>query len=116
MPNYRVDDAGVRHAQQLIDAGQYDDQTPWSDAAPSTGEENEEREDEGQQGYAEWHLAVDPDEGEGTKGRHRFPYGDFEEVNRAALIHAEQRASQNDHEEIRRAAKDLLDRLDATRS
>ena len=116
MPDYDVNEAGVAHARQLIDAGEYDDRTEWSDAAPSTDEENEEREDEGQEGYAQWHLAVDPDKGEGTKGRYRFPYGDFSKVNRAALIHAKQRASQNDHPEIEQAADELLQRLDAKRS
>ena len=115
MPDYELNEAGVAHAKKLIDAGQYDDTTEWSRAAPSAAEENEEREDEGQEGYGEWHLAVDPDKGEGTKGRYRFPYGDFTTVNRAALIHAKQRASQNDHPEIERAADELLQRLDAER-
>src|ERR1700712_160210 len=100
MPDYTVNQAGVAHARQLIDAGEYDDTTEWSTAAPSAAEENEEREDEGQEGYAEWHLAVDGSKGEGAKGRYRFPYGDFTRVNRAALIHAKQRAAQNDHPEI----------------
>ncbi|MGY5883660.1 hypothetical protein [Modestobacter lacusdianchii] len=116
MPDYDVNEAGVAHARRLIDAGEYDDRTEWSDAAPSTDEENEERDDEGQEGYGEWHLAVDPDKGEGTKGRYRFPYGDFSKVNRAALIHAKQRAAQNDHPEIEQAADELLQRLDAKRS
>jgi len=116
MPNYRVNQDGVAHARKLIDAGEYDDETEWSEAAPSAAEENREREDEGQEGYGEWHLAVDPDEGEGTKGRYRFPYGDFAKVNRAALVHAKQRASQNEHPEIERAADELLQRLDAARS
>jgi len=115
MPDYAVNEAGVAHARELIDAGRYDDTTEWSQAAPSAAEENEEREDEGQEGYAEWHLAVDGSKGEGTKGRYRFPYGDFTTVNRAALIHAKQRASQNDHPEIERAADELLQRLDAKR-
>jgi hypothetical protein len=115
MPSYQVNEAGVAHARELIDAGRYDDTTEWSEAAPSAAEENEEREDEGQEGYAAWHLAVDPGKGEGTKGRYRFPYGDFSSVNRAALIHAKQRASQNDHAEIERAADELLQRLDAKR-
>lgn len=116
MPDHDVNEAGVAHARRLIDAGEYDDRTEWSDAAPSTEEENEERDDEGQEGYGEWHLAVDPDKGEGTKGRYRFPYGDFSKVNRAALIHAKQRAAQNDHPEIEQAADELLQRLDAKRS
>src|ERR1700709_2439948 len=108
MPNYEVNAAGVAHARKLIDAGEYDDSTEWSEAAPSAAEENEERETDGQAGYAEWHLAVDPDKGEGTKGRYRFPYGDFSTVNRAALIHAKQRAAQNDHPEIEKAADEPL--------
>ncbi|MGY1857695.1 hypothetical protein [Modestobacter sp. SYSU DS0290] len=116
MPSYRVNEAGVRHAQQLIDAGEYDATTEWSEAAPSTQERNSEIEDEGREEWSRWYLAEDTDAGEGTKGRFRFPYGDFSKVNRAALIHAEQRASQNDHEDVRRAAKDLLDRLDAKRA
>jgi len=40
----------------------------------------------------------------------------FTKVNRAALIHAKQRASQNDHDEITKAADDLLKRLDSKRS
>ena len=115
MPSYQVNEAGVAHARELIDAGEYDDTTEWSEAAPSAAEENEARDSKGQEGYAEWHLAVDPDRGESTKGRYRFPYGDFSTVNRAALIHAEQRASQNDHPEVERAAGELLQRLPAKR-
>jgi creatinine amidohydrolase/Fe(II)-dependent formamide hydrolase-like protein len=115
MPDYTVNAAGVAHARELIDAGEHDDTTEWSEAAPSAAEENQERDDEGQEGYAEWHLAVDESKGEGTKGRYRFPYGDFSTVNRAALIHAKQRAAQNGHRAIERAADELLQRLDARR-
>src|SRR4051794_37905553 len=115
MPRDEVNKAGGAHARELIGAGRDGGQAEWSGAAPSAAEENEERDSEGQEGYAEWHLAVDPDKGEGTKGRYRFPYGDFSTVNRAALIHAKQRASQNDHPEIEQAADDLLQRLDAKR-
>ncbi|MDP5183314.1 hypothetical protein QOZ88_11750 [Blastococcus sp. BMG 814] len=47
--------------------------------------------------------------------RYHFPYGDFSEVNRAALIHGRQRAQQNGHDEIESAFDDLLQRLDAKR-
>ena len=116
MPTYRVNDAAVKHARKLIDAGTYDDTTEWSQAAPSAGEENEEIDKESFDEFAEWHLAVNPDASEGTKGRFAFPYGDFEKVNRAALIHAKQRAAQNDHDEIEKAADELLKRLDEKRS
>jgi hypothetical protein len=116
MPKYRVNDDAVKHAQKLIDAGDYDDKTEWSEAAPSAGDANKEIDKDSFDGFAEWHLAVDPDASEGTKGRYAFPYGDFHKVNRAALIHAKQRAAQNDHDEIEKAADELLQRLDKKRS
>jgi len=115
MPSYAVNDAGVAHARQLIDAGTFDDTTEWSEAAPSTAERNEEIEDAGRAEWSRWYLAVDTGAGEQTKARYRFPYGDFERVNRAALVHAKQRAAQNDHPEVEQAADDLLQRLDAER-
>ena len=116
MATYRLNDAAVRKARRLIDAGTYDDETEWSKAAPSAERENQEIERHGPDGYGAWHLAIDPDASEGTKGRYRFPYGDFTRVNRAALIHAKQRASQNGHVAIEKAADELLQRLDAERS
>ncbi len=113
MPEYKVNDAGVKKARQLIDAGKVDVDTPWSDAAPFADEENDEIERHGHDGYGEWHLAVDTDAGEDTKGRYRFPFGDFKKVNRAALIHAKQRASQNDHSKVADAADKVLEHLDA---
>ena len=116
MVTYRVNEAAVKHARKLIDAGTYDDSTEWSDAAPSADDANQVIEKEGFDEFAEWHLAVNPDASEETKGRFAFPYGDFTKVNRAALIHAKQRAAQNDHDEIEKAADDLLQRHDDKRS
>jgi hypothetical protein len=115
MPSYRVNDKAVAQARKLIDAGKVDDDSSWSDAAPSTEEGNEVIDREGYEGFGAWHLAVDPDASEETKGRYAFPYGDFSTVVRSALIHAKQRAAQNDHGEIEKAAGELLDRLDAKR-
>ena len=115
MPSYSVHKAGVAKARKLIDAGDYDDSTEWSDAAPSTDEENALIDEHGYDGYGEWHLAVDRDASEQTKGRYRFPYGDFSKVSRAGLIHAKQRAAQNDHDEIEMVADRLLKRLDEKR-
>ena len=115
MPTYRVNEDGVAKARELIDAGTYDDTTEWSEATPSADDENAEVEKHGYEGFGAWHLAIDPDAGEETKGRYRFPYGDFAKVNRAALIHAKQRAAQNGHDEIEKAADRLLQRLDEKR-
>ena len=115
MPSYRVNKDAVAQAEKLIDAGTVDDDSSWSDAAPSTDEGNKVIDREGYEGFGAWHLAIDPDASEETKGRYAFPYGDFSKVVRSALIHAKQRASQNDHDSIEKAAGELLDRLYAKR-
>jgi hypothetical protein len=116
MPTYKVNDDAVKHARKLIDAGTYDDKTEWSQAAPSADEANSEIDKGSFDDFAQWHLGINPDASEGTKGRYAFPYGNFKKVNRAALIHAKQRAAQNDHDEITKAADELLERLDTKRS
>ena len=113
---YTVNDQGVAKARHLIDSRQYDISTEWSDAAPSTEESNAKIDRDGYDGYGEWHLAIDDDASDDTKDRYGFPYGDFRRVNRAALIHARQRASQNGHDAVERAAGELLDHLDQVRA
>jgi hypothetical protein len=115
VPTYEVNEDAVAHARKLIDAGTFDDETEWSDAAPSADDGNAEIEEHGWDGYAAWHLAVDRDANDETKARYRFPYGDFRTVNRAALIHGKQRAAQNDHDAIEKAFDELLQRVDAKR-
>lgn len=112
MPSYKVNQAAVKQARSLIDDGKYDTSTEWSDAAPSTDDGNAVIDDEGYERYGAWHLAVDPEASAETKGRYAFPYGDFRKVNRAALIHAKQRAVQYEHTEIEKAADELLQHLD----
>ncbi|WP_199506296.1 hypothetical protein [Geodermatophilus sp. TF02-6] len=87
----------------------------WSQAAPSTAEENASIEEHGHAHWGAWPLAADPDASEDTGKRYAFPYGDLHRVDRAALIHAEQRAAQNYHPEVVDAARDLLRRLDDRR-
>jgi hypothetical protein len=115
VPNYQVNEDGVAKARELIDAGKYDDTTEWSDAVPSVDDENAEIDKHGYEAFGAWHLAVDPDASEDTKGRYKFPYGDFSKVNRAGLIAAKQRAAQNEHDEIEKAADRLLQHLDEKR-
>lgn len=112
MTTYKVNKAAVEQARRLIGEGAVDTETGWGEATPSAAKGNKEIEREGYDGYGRWHLGIDTEASEETKDRYGFPYGDFKKVNRSALIHAKQRASQNDHEEIEKAAGDLLDRLD----
>lgn len=112
MANYEVNDDAVAKARELIDANQYVLEGSWQDANPDADAENDQIERHGYDGFGRWHLAIDPDAGEQTKSRYAFPYGDFRRVHRSALIHAKQRASQNDHAAVESAADDLLERLD----
>ena len=116
MPKYKVNKDAVDKAKKLIDDGDVDTNTDWSDAAPSTEDGNSVIESQGYDGYGQWHLGIEEGASEETKGRFGFPYGDFQKVNRAALIHAKQRASQNDHEDIAKAADELLQRVDDRKS
>jgi hypothetical protein len=113
MASYEVNDDGVAQARRLIDDGKVDRSSNWSDAQPSSDDENREVERNGYQGFGRWHLAIDPEASEGSKSRYAFPYGDFSKVHRDGLIHAKQRAAQYGHGAVERAADDLLGRLDA---
>jgi len=105
----------VGHARTLIEAGNVvrDERDDWSEAAPSADEENRFIEKHGWGEYAKWHLGVDSDESEETKGRYSFPFGDFTKVRRGGVISLESRAAQFDHDDIAKAAKKLLDLIDA---
>ena len=63
--------------------------------------------------YGLWFLGIHDEEPKDTKGHYGFPYGDFSRVHRSGLIAAESRAAQNDHPEIAKAAKRLLELIDA---
>lgn len=112
MTSYKVNEAAVKQARRLIDEGTVDPETGWGEVAPAADEGNKEIDREGYDGYGRWHLGIDTGASEETKDRYGFPYGDFKKVNRSALIHAKQRASQNGHEDIEKVAGDLLERLD----
>lgn len=58
-------------------------------------------------------LAIDTEEGEDTKGRYKFPYGDFEAVHRCGVLTAESRAGQYKYQDIELAAAHRHGMLDA---
>ena len=115
MPKYLVNEAGVAHARELIAARRYVLRSEWGRVQPTAEDENAFLGRHSWAEYGAWHLALTEGANEETKARYAFPYGDFRKVNRAALIHAKQRAAQNDHPEIERAADELLSRVDEGR-
>ena len=96
------------HARGLIDKDQYVKDSDWSEAQPSTDDENDFIDRNGWDAYAAWHLAEDTDENEETKGRYKFPFGDFRRVHRSGLTAAKQRAAEWDYTDVEEAADALL--------
>ncbi|WP_434318658.1 hypothetical protein [Leifsonia sp. P73] len=102
------------HARSLVGKGTVvrDERDDWSEDAPSADDENAFIEKHGWEQYALWHLGEDAEKSEETKGRYSFPYGDFAKVHRCGVISLESRAAQNDHDDIARASKKLLEQID----
>ncbi|MCW3069447.1 MAG: hypothetical protein JWL67_2072 [Solirubrobacterales bacterium] len=102
------------YAQNLIKAGHSvrDERDDWSEHQPSADEENKFIEEHGIAEYARWHLGIDDEKDESTKGRYEFPYGDFRDVHRCALLSAESRAGQYGHKDIELAAAHLHGMID----
>jgi hypothetical protein len=108
----KVNPEAVKHAKRLIEDGKYVTDTDWSESQPSAQDENKLLEKHNWSDYSQWFLGLDTDENEDTKGRYKFPYGDFKQVHRDGVIAAKQRAAQNDYAEIEKAADQLLDMID----
>lgn len=106
--------AALEHAEKLISRGDVvrDEHDDWSEHAPSTEHENAFLKKEGWHTYSDWHLGIDRQQSAETKGRFSFPMGDYRKVHRCAIIAIESRAAQYDHDDIARAAKRLLAKID----
>ncbi|MEA2256149.1 MAG: hypothetical protein QOG35_2194 [Solirubrobacteraceae bacterium] len=114
----KLSESAYDHARELIQDGRAvaDDRDAWSEHQPSAAEENAFIEEHGFGAYARWHLGVDDEKPRDTKGRYSFPYGDFRDVHRCAVLSAESRAAQYKHEDIRTAAAHLHGMLETLRA
>ena len=70
---------GYDHAKQLIAERKVvlDDRDDWSEHQPSAADENAFIDAHGYAEFGRWHLAIDDERPPDTKGRYKFPYGDF---------------------------------------
>ena len=104
-----LDENAFAFATQLIKEGRSvpDGKGAWSEHKPSAQEENEFIRLHGLGEYAKWHLGVDDHYPGNTKQRYKFPYGDFKNVHRCALLAAKARARQYGYTEIENAAAKL---------
>jgi hypothetical protein len=106
---------GYNHARRLVNDGKVvlDGRDEWSEHQPSAGEENAFIQAHGYAAYGRWHLAIDDEATPETKGRYRFPYGDFSDVHRCGVLAAESRAGQRKYVDVENAAAHLHGMLDA---
>jgi len=113
----RLNRMGYEHAQLLIKSGYrvIDGRGDWSEDQPSPAEEDECIREHDFREYSRWHLGVNDDKGEDTKGRHEFPYGDFRDVHRCAVLAAQSRAGQYSHHDVELAVAHLLGMLEGQR-
>lgn len=103
------------HAKKLIEQGDFvaDERDMWSEHQPSTQDENAYLKAHGFGAYGKWYLGIDPGEDEESKGRYKFPFGDFEKVHRCGVLSAESRAGQYKYYDIERATAHLHGMIDA---
>ncbi|WP_127792042.1 hypothetical protein [Agromyces sp. LHK192] len=110
----RLNEPALRQARALVRDGKVvrDEPGDWSEHAPTADAENRFVDAHGWTEFRHWYLGIDDDENPETKGAYSFPYGDLRRVRRSGVIAIESRAGQFDHDEIRDAAKRLLDLID----
>ena len=105
--------AAVTFANSLIKAGKIkNDEGHWGQHNPDAAQENAYLKQHEIEEYAQWHLGEDRSQNEDTKGRYKFPYGDFKSVHRDGLLAAKERATQQGYHDIERAADELLHALE----
>jgi hypothetical protein len=105
------------HAKERIKEGHVmvAERDSWSEYQPSAQKENEFIRLHGFGEFGRWYLGIDDERGEHTKGRYKFPYGDFENVHRCGVLSAESRAGQYKYYDIENAATHLRGMIDAMR-
>jgi hypothetical protein len=111
----RLNERAYEHAQRLVRERRVvrDGRDSWSEHRPSAGQENEFIEAHGWGEYQKWFLGIDDEQREHTKQRHKFPYGDFRDLHRCAVLSAEVRAAQYDYVDIEMACAHLHGMVDA---
>jgi hypothetical protein len=101
-----VNSSAVSHARELIKAGDFTESASW--AAPGTSKENAFWDKHGESEYSKWFLGVDDTASKGTKGKYKFPIGNFSKIDVKGLKAAKSRAAQNGYSNIEKAADSLI--------
>jgi hypothetical protein len=113
MASYALNEAAVKHAEELIRKHQYVLSSEWNQVQPRAEAQNAYLKNHSWVQYAQWHLGLTEGATDETKSRYAFVYGDFRRVHRMGLIASVYRASEWRHKAVELAAHDLLQLLDS---
>jgi hypothetical protein len=111
----QLNESAFSFAQKLIGQSRFvaDQRNAWGEHQPSAEEENECIREHGFAEYAKWHLGIDDRHAENTKVRYKFPFGDFKNIHRSALLAAKSRARQHGYPDIENAANRLIEIIES---
>ncbi len=114
----KLHNPGYDRAKRLIAERKValDDRGDWSEHQPSATDENAFIDAHGYAEYGRWHLAIDDERPPDTKGRYKFPYGDFSAVHRCAILAVESRAGQRKYTDVELAAAHVHGMFDELRA
>jgi hypothetical protein len=116
MAKYTVNEAGLAHAKELIDARRYVLRSRWADVQPGAAQGTAYLKKHSWAEYSGWHLGLTEGAAEDTKRRYAFVFGDFRRLHRMGLIACHYRAAEWGHKDVELAAHDLLQYLDGSRA
>jgi hypothetical protein len=110
----QLNSRGLQHARQLISEGHVtkDKHGAWAAHRPSAEKTNQFVGKHGFTEFGDWYLGVDESLKSDSKTRYKFPYGDFDQVHRCALLAIISRARQYGYGDIEQAAGELVELLD----
>ena len=114
----RLNNRAYQQAKRLIGEGRFvaDDRDAWSEHRPPAAKENEYLEAHGLSDYGRWYLGVDDSRSPQTKAHYKYPYGDFQNVHRCAVLSAESRAGQYRQDDVKSAVAHLHGMLEGARA
>ena len=113
----RLNENAFAYAQELITQGHvvFDKKNEWGDHHPTAEQDNDFIRDHGFVEYSKWHLGIDPTHVQSSKARSKFPFGDFKNIHRCALLAVKSRAHQYGYSDIENAAERLLEMMERAR-
>ena len=92
-----------------------DKKNEWGNHHAAAQQENDFIRDHGFAEYSKWHLGIDPTHVQSSKASSKFPFGDFKNIHRCALLAVKSRAHQYGYSDIENAAERLLEMMESKR-